>query len=304
MEGPYKSLHNYKGVIQMEKKSLKAVPFLLPAFLIYFTIIVIPAVYSLYLSFFTWNGVSPNKIFVGLSNYINIIFNDPVFGIALRNNITWMVLALVITNGLALSLAILLNRQFIGRTVFRGIFYFPYILSGIVAALMWSWIYHPQLGFLNSFLSSVGLTSLQKGWLSDTNIAFFAVYAASLWQYVGAPMVLYLAGLQTIPRDLYESAYIDGVNAFQSFIYITVPMLKETFVIVVATLLINAMKIFDIIFALTGGGPANKTQTLATWMYNQTYNFANIGIGTAISWILVIVVMSITVPYVIYMSRE
>ncbi len=288
----------------MKTKSLRAMPFLLPALAIYLSVIVGPALYSLYLSLFNWNGVAATKIFVGLGNYLNLITSDAVFLIAIKNNILWTVLSLVLTITTALCLAMILNQNFRGRTVFRGIFYFPYILSGIVVALMWSWIYHPQLGFLNSLLDSIGLHRLQKGWLSEPGIAFFAVFVAALWQAVGAPMVLFLAGLQTIPKEMYESTKIDGASSWQTFAYVTIPLLKETFVIVVATTLISSMKVFDIIFAMTGGGPAQSTQTLTTWMYMQTFTFANIGTGTAISWILVVVVMLIAVPYVLYMSRD
>ncbi len=288
----------------MKAKPFRAVPFLLPALLIYLAIIVIPALYSLYLSLFRWNGVAVEKVFVGFGNYIELFFQDAVFLTALRNNVVWTLLSLAFTTTVALFLALTLNREFRGRSIFRGIFYFPYILSGIVVALMWSWIYHPQFGFMNSLLSGVGLDSLQRGWLSEPGIAFFAVFAAALWQAVGAPMVLYLAGIQTIPKEMYEAARIDGANSLQSFFSVTIPLLRETFVIVLATTLISSMKVFDIIFAMTGGGPAQTTQTLATWMYFQTFTFANIGTGTAISWILVLVVMVITVPYVLYMSRE
>lgn len=288
----------------MKNRSFRAVPFLLPALLIYLAVIIIPAFYSLYLSFFKWNGVAAQKIFVGFGNYLDLFFKDTVFLMAIRNNVLWTLLSLVFTSTTALGFAMLLNRQFRGRTIFRGLFYFPYILSGIVVALMWSWIYHPQLGFLNSLLGGVGLSRLERGWLSEPGIAFFAVFVAALWQSLGAPMVLYLAGLQTIPQEMQESARIDGANPLQAFFHITIPLLKETFVIVLATTLISSMKVFDIVFAMTGGGPAQTTQTLATWMYFQTFNFANIGTGTAISWILVLVVMIITVPYVLYMARD
>lgn len=287
------------------KKSLKIKSsiFLLPAMIIYLLIIVIPSLYSLYLSFFNWNGVG-KKIFVGFKNYIDLFIRDNVFITAAKNNIIWVILTMVFTVFIALIMAIILNREFKGRVIFRGIFYFPYILSGIVVAFVWKWIYHPQLGFLNGILKAIGLNSLTHPWLSDTNIALYAVYIASLWQGVGAPMILFLAGLQTVPQDCLEAALIDGAGKFTTFIRITIPLLKETFVIVFATQVVAAMKVFDIIMGMTGGGPAQSTQTLATWMYQQTFMFSNLGIGSAISWIMVIVLMIVIIPYVSFMARE
>jgi raffinose/stachyose/melibiose transport system permease protein len=138
---------------------------------------------------------------------------------------------------------------------FRGGFYFPYVLSGVIVAIIWSWVYHPQLGLIANLAGVFGFGGSAKALLADTRTAFFAVYAAALWQGVGAPMVLFLAGLQTIPRDLFEAATIDGTNKFQAFIHVTIPMLRETFVVVFATQIITSMKVYDLIYAMTGGGP-------------------------------------------------
>ncbi len=285
------------------KKSITNYFFLMPAAVIYFCIIVIPAFYSLYLSFFKWNGVSP-KIFVGIQNYINVITKDQVFKIALRNNIVWILLVMIFTVTIALCLAMLINRSFRGRVFFRGIFYSSYILSGIVVAIIWRWMYHPQLGLINGILRTLGMPGLAKAWLADPKIAFFAVYVAALWQGVGAPMILFLAGLQTIPKELQDAAYIDGATKLRSFFSIIIPMLKETFVIVFATQIISAMKVFDIIYGMTGGGPAQSTQTMATWMVLQTFSFSNIGIGTTISWIMTISLMIVIIPFALFMARD
>lgn len=286
------------------KKGIANYFFLMPAAVIYFCIIVIPAFYSLYLSFFKWNGVSPKKQFVGIQNYINVITKDQVFKTATINNIVWIFLSIIFTVTIALCLAMLINRSFRGRAFFRAIFYFPYILSGIVVAIIWTWVYQPQLGLFNSIVRTLGMPGLAKAWLADTKTAFFAVYIAALWQGVGAPMIIFLAGLQTVPKELQEAAYIDGATKLRSFFSITIPMLKETFVIVFAIQIISAMKVFDIIYGMTGGGPAQSTQTMATWMVLQTFSFANVGIGTAISWIMTIVLMIVIIPFVLFMARD
>lgn len=300
----YESAINNK-VTRGKKKSsfIKNSLFLLPALIIYFLIIVIPSIYSLYLSGFKWNGVG-DKVFVGLKNYTDLFVSDKVFMTGMINNIIWTILTLVFTVFVALMFAVVLNRQFKGRIIYRGLFYFPYILSGIVVAIVWTWIYQPQLGFLNGFLKAVGLSNFTHAWLSDPKIALYAVYVASLWQGVGAPMILFLAGLQTVPQDCLEAAVIDGASKFTKFFRITIPLLKETFVIVFATQIVAAMKVFDIIVAMTGGGPAESTQTLATWMYKQTFMLTNFGTGSAIAWIMVIVLMIVIIPYVLYMARD
>ncbi|UQZ86276.1 Lactose transport system permease protein LacF [Paenibacillus konkukensis] len=278
--------------------------FLTPALLIYLTVIFVPSLYTLYLSLFSWNGVAPHKEFVGLQNYADLLLNDSVFPRAIRNNLQWMVGSLVLTLGLGLSLALLLNKKWRGRTFFRGVFYFPYVLSGVVVATVWSWMYNPTQGFINKVLETAGLEHWTHAWLAEPKLALYAVFAAALWQGVGQPMVLFLAGLSTIPKDPYEAAVIDGAKPIQSFWYITIPLLQETFVIVIATTMIASMKVYDIIYAMTGGGPAESTQVLSSYMYYQTFKFANIGIGSAISWFLVFIAMIVIIPYVYYTTKK
>lgn len=288
----------------MTSRQIKPWLFLLPALLIYMIVIFIPAVYTSYLSLFRWNGVSPNKTFVGLQNFVDLFTVDNVFVRALKNNLLWMVGSLVFIMGIGLLLALLLNRQMKGRTVFRGIFYFPYVLSGIVVASGWAWMYNPTQGFINKLLETIGLESWTRAWLAEPKTALYAVFVAALWQGIGQPMVLFLAGLQTIPHDPYEAAIIDGAKRHQTFRYITLPLLRETFLIVVATTMIGSMKVYDIIYGMTGGGPAESTQVLASWMYYQTFRFANIGTGSAISMSLVLITMIVIIPYVYYTTKK
>ena len=173
-----------------------------------------------------------------------------------------------------------------------------------MVAIIWSWVYQPQLGLLKGLMDAVGIANISTAWLSNPSTALLAVFFAALWQGVGGPMTLFLAGLQTIPADLKEAAFIDGASKIQTFFKVTLPMLRETLVIVLATQIIASMKVYDVIYAMTGGGPANSTQTLSTWMVSQTFTFSNFGMGTAISTIMVAVMMIIIVPYVSLMSKE
>ena len=197
-----------------------------------------------------------------------------------------------------------MNRSFKGRVVYRAIFYVPYMLSWVVVGVIWKWMYNPNMGFINEFLEMIGLESLKVSWLSEPKIALYCVYFAALWQGVGQPMILFLSGLQTIPTDILEAATIDGASRVKAFFYITIPMLKETFVVVFATLIIAAMKLYDIIKVMTGGGPGNATETLATYMYSQTFMYNNFGKGSAVASTMFLMMILIIVPYVIYTAKE
>lgn len=276
---------------------------MVPAMVVYCAIVVAPALYSLYLSLFKWNGLG-EKTFVGLNNYVNLFTKDQVFRIALKNNLIWIVLTIAFTMTIALLLAVALNRKFRGRVVYRAIFYFPYMLSWVVIGIVWRWIYNPNIGFLDELLRLLHLEDLSIVWLSEPKIALYCVFIAALWQGIGQPMLYFLAGLQGVPKELYEAAEVDGANKASLFFHITIPQLKETFIIVFATLTIASMKVYDVVYVMTNGGPVNSTQTLASYMYAQTFSYTNLGIGSAIASIMMLVMMVIIVPYVLYSTKE
>lgn len=289
--------------MKSKKTDIKSYLFLFPAFIIFSSVVIAPTIYSFYLSFFSWNGIG-EKTFVALDNYLNLFLEDAVFLTALKNNFVWILLTIVFTVSLSLMLAVVLNRSFKGRVVYRAIFYVPYMLSWVVVGVIWKWMYNPNMGFINEFLEMIGLESLKVSWLSEPKIALYCVYFAALWQGVGQPMILFLSGLQTIPTDILEAATIDGASRVKAFFYITIPMLKETFVVVFATLIIAAMKLYDIIKVMTGGGPGNATETLATYMYSQTFMYNNFGKGSAVASTMFLMMILIIVPYVIYTAKE
>jgi raffinose/stachyose/melibiose transport system permease protein len=286
--------------------SLRYLPwlFLAPSLLIYSVVVVYPMIYSAYLSLYQWDGISPTKVFVGLGNYVVLFTQNDVFWIALRNNAIWLVFALLLPTSIGLGLALLLNTRFRGSHIFRSIFYFPAVLSLAVVGLIWTWIYQPDLGLLNQVLGLMGLKSLQRNWLSDPQIAIYPVIIAATWNAVGLPMLLYLAGLQTIPEELHEAAKVEGAGPVQRFIYVTFPLLRETTLIVLAITAINALKAYDIVYAMTNGGPANQTQLLSTWMYFLTYNYNQVGLGTAIAVVLFSLTLIFAIPYIRFMTRK
>jgi raffinose/stachyose/melibiose transport system permease protein len=292
------------GGTNIRHRLTKPLLFLAPALILYVLFVVKPGFQSLYFSFFRWNGISKDMVFTGLENWKTILFEDRYFYWALRNTIIWTVCALTIPVSIGLLLATLLNRDIKGRLVFRGILYFPHILSTIVISMVWGWIYHPQLGLINSTLQLVGLGHFARGWLSDPILALPAVFAIAVWSSTGYFMMIFLSGLQAIPREMYEAAAIDGAGSSQQFFKITIPLLRETFIVLFATTLIGSFKLFDIVFATTQGGPAQRTEVLATWMYHWTYAVNDVGKGAVISWIMVLMVMVIAVPYISYLTRK
>jgi raffinose/stachyose/melibiose transport system permease protein len=278
--------------------------FLAPALLIYSVVVVYPMVYSAYLSLFRWDGISPTKVFVGLDNYVALLTQNEVFWIALKNNAVWLVAALLLPTSIGLGLALLLNLKFRGSAVFRSIFYFPAVLSLAVVGLIWTWIYHPDLGLLNQALGAAGLKAFERNWLSDPHFALYPVIIAATWNAVGLPMLLFLAGLQTVPVELLEAAKVEGAGPVRRFMHVTFPLLRETTLIVLAITAINALKAYDIVYAMTNGGPANRTQLLSTWMYFLTYNYNTVGQGTAIAVVLFSLTLIFAIPYLRLMTRR
>lgn len=284
--------------------SLTPLLFLAPALLVYVVFLVYPMLWSLWVSLYEWDGLSDNMVFIGLGNYARILLADEIAQLALWNNVLWTVGTLIVPTGIGLVLALALNRRFRGSVVFRTIFYSPAVLPLVAVGLIWSWMYNPNFGAVNLALKAMGLGWLARGWLSDYDTALAATFVTNVWSHVGFPMILYLAGLQAIPRDYYEAAKLDGANAWQSFRHVTLPGLKETHVIVLSLSVIQAFKVFDIIYTMTYGGPGRVTQVLGTWMYFQTFQYYNAGYGAALAWVIALIVLVIAIPYIRRMSRN
>lgn len=278
--------------------------FIAPALIAYGAIVVYPTIYSMWLSLHAWDGMRPTMRFVGLANYVDLFVGDRVFKVALRNTAIWAVASLLLPTGIGLGLALLLNRPFRGRVFFRAVFYLPSILSLSLTGLIWSWMYHPTLGLLNQLLEAIGAGRFAVAWLSDPSIALYPVIVAAAWHNAGLPMLLYLAGLQSVPEEAIEAARVDGASRWQVLWHVTLPLLRETHLVVFAIMMINALKVYDIIYVMTAGGPANQTQMLATWMYALTFSFNRIGPGTAIAVLLFGLTLVFAIPYLRSMARR
>jgi ABC-type sugar transport system permease subunit len=275
--------------------------FVLPAFLLYALFMIYPFFSSIYLSFTDWNGAEPVKNWVGLANYREMFHDDHLWK-ALQNNIKWVIIGTISPMVIGLFLAMMLWRQPKGFTAFRTVFFLPQVLSSVVIAIVWGWIYNPIFGLLNTTLDDVGLGTLSRGWLGDPDIALYAVLAAAIWAETGFVFVVFLAGLQNVSRDLIEAATLDGANAWHRFWDVTVPQLSNVITVIGSLLLIGGFNVFDIIFVMTGGGPNNATEVIGTYTYSEAFTQNRIGYAATLS--LVMTVISLIASAVFIQIRE
>jgi raffinose/stachyose/melibiose transport system permease protein len=281
-----------------------ALPYLIPALVLYCWFLLYPMLDAVRLSFFQWSGFRTEEpTFVGIDNYVRLFTADPVFWTALRNSVIWVVLSIVVPTAIALLLALGLNRKLIGRNLMRAVFYIPAVFASITVAAMWRWIYNPTLGAVNQFLEAIGLGAWTQSWLGDPQFALGSIFVASIWQGVGFSMVLFLAGLQTVPAELVEAAKLDGANAWQRFRAVTLPALRPTTIVVIILTIINALKVFDLVVGMTGGGPAQSTQVLALWSYTQSFTNHQFGMGGATATVLLVVTLALVIPYMAWSMK-
>ena len=261
----------------------------LPALFLCTVFIFVPAFMTIIGSFFAFGLTSQGWDWVGFGNYARA-FNDNVFWIALRNNMIIVFGSIVLQVGIGTILAAALDRGIsFGNTFFRVIIFMPMVISAVAVALIWLIILDPNFGVFNAIVKSIGLTPPKLGWLGDPSISIWMVLVVAAWQYTGFMMVLILAGLQGIPKNLYEAAALDGARGLRAFWSITLPNLRNILIVAVLITTIGGFKVFDLIFVLTGGGPANSTQVLGTYIYQQAFGLANMGYANAIAVILLII---------------
>lgn len=269
--------------------------FTLPAGLIYAWLVLWPTLQAVRYSVTDWDGLSPTYSEVGLANYTRLLTNDTVFEIAVGNSMRFMLAVVIGQTALALALALALVRTTRVNVALRAIFFFPTILSSVSVAFVWSFVYDPTFGLANSALTAVGLDHLRQPWLGDQAMAIYYLAIVQIWFHAGQLMVVYIAGLQTIPAELYEAAALDGVGRWQRFRYITWPLIAPATAIVVAYTTIQSFKAFDLIFASTGGGPNHATEILSTLIYTTAFRTFDFGYAAAQSVIFVIVIAAVTI---------
>lgn len=264
--------------------------FILPQLISLVCLGMIPIVIAFVLSFFDWNGFS-SPVFTGFQNF-KAVFTDPDTAIAIKNTLLYSVIYVPCSIVLSLGLAILLNKAW-GKMFYRAVFFLPQIVTSVGIAVVWSWIYQPQFGILNMILKFFGIQG--KEWLRDPSTAMGAVIVMSIWWGLGYNIVLFLAGLQNVPRTYVDAAKIDGANERQVFFNITVPLISPTTLLVTITTMINAFQVFDQMFLLTSGGPAKKTYTMAIHIYQTAFKSYELGKASTAALILFFVVVAVSV---------
>ncbi len=264
----------------------------LPAVLLMLGLIYATTAGGAFYAFTNWTGVGSFD-FVGLKNFTKI-FQTPELTGALVNTLLLAAGFLVLANVLGLLFALALNRTLKSRYVLRTLLFMPVVLAPIAVSYVWKFIFAFE-GPLNQTLGAVGLKSLQRDWLADPHLALLAILVVMVWQSTGFTMVIYLAGLATVPVELEEAAALDGAGHVMRFRKITVPLIQPSIAIATTLTLIQGLRIFDQVLALTGGGPANATQTLATEVYQQSFVFGNFGFGAALALVLSVLILVFTV---------
>ncbi len=264
------------------------ITFLIPALLIFFGLIVYPVCNTIYLSFHKWIGIyGAAKPFVGFSNYQRVLTSDD-FWTALLNSVYFMIGGFVILMPLAFILALIITSKLRGTKLMKTAFFMPVMLSTTAVALMWVYILNPSYGAVNGILRSIGLGSMAKEWLSTPTLNVWSVVLVNEWMYAGYNMLIFAAGLVSIPDSLYEAAEIDGCTGFKKICHISIPLSKESFKIFSILCVTGCLKAFDLIWAMTKGGPNHSSETPATLLYNQAFTFKAFGKSSAIGVILLI----------------
>lgn len=243
-----------------------------------------PIVASMIFSFSSYNGIS-SPVWIGLQNFRDL-FNDEIFLKSIYNTLFLAIIGIPITQFLSIITAVLLNMEIKGQSIFRTLFFLPSIVPAVASALLWKWILNPEFGPVNLFLEKLGIPG--PGWLTDPLWSKPSLIILSCWG-IGGAMIIYLAGLQNIPKNLYEAAEIDGASKIKSFFKITLPMLKPVIIFNLVMGIISSFQVFTNVFIMTSGGPENSTEVYALQIYRNAFQYYKMGYASAMSWILLII---------------
>ncbi|HSJ84178.1 MAG TPA: sugar ABC transporter permease [Acidimicrobiia bacterium] len=276
--------------------------FLIPALALYCLFVLYPIAQSIRYSGYDWNGLEPLNQWVGLQNFIDA-FTEPEFLEALSHNAIIVVLSLALQLPFALALAVMLNQQLKGRALLRTLYFAPYILSEVVTGVVWRQMLRPG-GFLDTTLASAGGESVVREWLGDPEVVLYSLFFVISWKYFGFHMILLMAGLQTIPGELDEAAAIDGANWWDTFRYITLPLLGPTIRVSVFLSIIGSLQLFDLVWVTTRGGPINASSTMATYLVDSAFRRGQFGYASAVSVIVFVLSLIVALLYQRFVLRR
>lgn len=279
--------------VDKRRRNWVLVLFVLPGLLLYVVFLVGPTLAAFAMSLTDWNGVSNEFSFVGLANFEQL-GRDPIFRGSFVNNVKFSLTVVIFQTVLSLCFALLLVRNTIMNIFYRALYFFPTVIASVSVALSWILMFDPGIGATNTVLSAVGLDALTQSWLGNPDLAIYSLATVQFWQHTGQVMIIFIAGLQAVPRELYESVAVEGATRWQSFRYITWPMLASSATIVLAYTTIQTFKAFDLVIALTDGGPSFSTEILSTWIYHIAFQGFSFGYAAAGSVVFLLVVGAIT----------
>jgi ABC-type sugar transport system permease subunit len=279
---------------------LTALPFLTPSMFGVLMFLIVPVVVLFVLSFMNWNLMSPATM-AGFNNYINIFrFDDARHSLTVT--IYYVLLNIPLQTVLALGMAIMLNRKLPAMGLYRVLFVAPYLSTPVAMAVIWYWVFDPKLGAVNAILGHIGIAGPQ--WLSSTSLAMPVVALVNIWQFVGYNMLFFLAGLQAIPKQLYEAAEMDGAGAVKQFFKISLPLLNSTMLFVLVTDVIGSFQVFDTLYVLTQGGPGNTTEVLNLKIYQVAFTDFRLGEAAAMSVLLFGVILAFTIGQFLFFRNR
>lgn len=275
---------------------------LLPALLIFCFFVIVPIIWSAWYGFYDWKGIGAMK-FIGFGNYAEII-QDPVFAKSLRNNLIVVAASVFGQVPIALALALVLRQSTLYQRIIRSVVFLPMVLSSVVIGIIWGYIYHPQIGILNSLLDWIGLGAWKQAWLSNPSISMYMLAIPIIWNFIGPYMIMYIAALQNIPSEIEDASAIDGAKPIRMLFSIRIPMIWDTIKVTIVLCISGSLKTFDLIYVMTGGGPAHSTELLASYMYNNTFSIYRFGYGSAISTSIIIISMVLIAGSQLLMRRN
>ncbi|MGY1802177.1 carbohydrate ABC transporter permease [Blastococcus sp. SYSU D00922] len=285
------------------RERLEILLFVAPALALMATFVVYPVYSAARMSFFRWKGFGPMDDFVGLDNYVRVL-NDEVFTDAVMHNFLIVFASILVQLPLGLALALLLNRRIRGRGLLRTIIFVPYVLAEVIAGVVWFQLLQPRTGLLETMLGWVGIPAPEQGFLGTPDIALATVFVVLTWKYLGLAVLLFLAGLQGVPDELHEAAQLDGASWWQVQRRIAIPLIAPTIRTWCFLSMIGSLQLFDMVWILTGGGPANATTTMATYLISQGTQRSNFGIAGAASVILFLIGFAMAVAYQFLVLRR
>ncbi|MER5627606.1 sugar ABC transporter permease [Streptosporangium sp. NPDC002544] len=278
-----------------------AILFVLPALVLFTLLVLAPILVAGYTSLHKWNGIGPPSDFIGLDNFTRLLNSDIFLG-DLQNGGILVVLSLVVQLPLSLGLAVMLNQRIRGRALYRLLFFAPYMLSEAITGVLFSLILSPEAGLANRLLTSWGLEPWS--WLSEPDTVLFSIFLVITWKYFGFHMIIYLAGLQGIPKELHEAARIDGAGGWKVFRHVTLPLLGPTIRVSVFLSVIGTIQLFDLVWILTGGGPSHASETMAVSMFEYGFKRTQIGYSSAISVAMFLISLVFALGYQRFVLRR